>query len=79
MPALDLHRDVLQKADAVVALVLGGAVAGELDEVERVMDRQGARQVGDERDACLQGRDQQRLQACVVGGDLGSEPGYSGA
>jgi hypothetical protein len=62
-----------------MALVLGRAVAGQLDEVERVMDRQGARQVGDERDARLQRGDEQRLEAGVVGGDLGSEPGYSGA
>jgi hypothetical protein len=73
VPALDLHRDVLEEADAVVALVLGGAVAGELDEVEGVVDRDGAREVGDERDARLQRGDEDRLEAFVVGGDLRSE------
>ena len=56
-----------------MALVLGGPVAGELDEVERVVDRDGAREVGDERDARLQRGDEDRLEALVVGGDLRSE------
>jgi hypothetical protein len=57
-----------------VALVLGWAVAGELDEVERVVDRQDAREVGDERDRRLQRRDQDRFEPGVVLGDLRSEP-----
>jgi hypothetical protein len=72
---LDLHRDVLQETDAVVALVPRGAVSGELDEVERVVDGQRAREVGDERDAGLQGADQERLEPLVVCGDLPPEPG----
>jgi hypothetical protein len=43
-----------------------------------VVDRQRAREVGDERDAGLERRDQQRLEALVVGGDLGAEPGDAG-
>ena len=56
-----------------MALVLGRAVAGELDEVERMMDRQRAREVGDERDAGLQRADEQRLEPRVVLRDLATE------
>jgi hypothetical protein len=42
------------------------AVPRELDEVERVRDPDGARQVADERDACLQRSHEQRLAAVVV-------------
>jgi hypothetical protein len=62
---------------------LRAAVAGQLDEVEVVQDRQGAREVGEEDEARLQGADQDRLAPVVVardlraqladaGGDLGS-------
>jgi hypothetical protein len=56
-----------------VALVLRRAVPGQLDEVERMVDRQGPREVGDERDAGLQRPDQERLPAGVVARDLGGE------
>ena len=49
------------------------AVAGELDEVERVEDRDRAREVGDEDEARLQRRHEDRLAAGVVAGDLGAE------
>jgi hypothetical protein len=75
MPAFDLHRDVLEEADPVVALMLGRPVAGELDEIERVVDRQAAREVGDERDRRLQRRDQDRLEALVVPCNVGAELG----
>jgi len=58
-----------------VALLLGRPVAGELDEVERVVDRQRPGEVGDEGDARLQRADQQRLLAGVVARDLQAELG----
>jgi hypothetical protein len=73
VPALDLDRDILEEADPVVALVLGRAVAGELDEIERVVDRQAARKVGYEGDRRLQRRDQDRLEALVVPCNVGAE------
>jgi hypothetical protein len=60
-----------------MALVLGWAVTGELDEIECVVDRQAARKVGDERDRRLQRRDQDRLEALVVPCDVGAELGDS--
>jgi len=40
-----------------------------------VHDRDGAREVGCEEERSLQRRDEQRLEAVVVGGDLGPELG----
>jgi hypothetical protein len=71
--AFELDRHVLQKADALAALV-GMPVARELDEIERMVDRQGARQVADERDACLQRTDQDRFEAGEIACDLLTEP-----
>jgi hypothetical protein len=65
----DLGVQVLQEADAVVAL----AVACELDEVEGVQRRDGSREVADEGDTRLQRADEQRLAAGVVVQDLGAE------
>ncbi len=73
--ALDLRVEVLQEADAVVVL----AVAGELDEVERVMDWDRARKVADERDARLQRADEQRLAPRVLPRDLGADLAHAGA
>jgi hypothetical protein len=73
--ALDLRVQVLQEADALVVL----AVARELDEVERVMDGDRAREVADERDARLQRADEERLAAGVLAGDLGADLAYTGA
>jgi hypothetical protein len=50
-------------------------VAGELDEVEMVVDRNRAREVGDEDEAGLQRRDEQGLAAAVIGRELGPELG----
>ena len=61
-----------------MAAELGRAVAGELDEVERVRDRDRAREVGDERDARLERADEQRLAAGVVARDLGAELPHAG-
>ena len=48
--ALDLGVQIFQEPDAVVVL----AVAGQLDEIEMVVDRERAREIADERDARLQ-------------------------
>jgi len=71
--AADLEVEVLEEADAGVASELGGAVACELDEVERVRDRDRAREVDDERDARLERPDEDRLTVGVVACQLGSE------
>ena len=72
--ARDLRVEILEEADAGVAAAVGaGRVARELDEVEPVVDPERARQVGDEDDARLERRDEQRLSPCVVTGDLAPE------
>jgi len=73
VPALQLERDVLEKPDPVGALVVALSVARELDEVERMVDRQGAREVADERDARFQGADQKRIEAGVLARQLAAE------
>jgi hypothetical protein len=67
--ALDLRVEILQEPDALLVY----AVARELDEVEVVVDRDGARQVADERDARLQRADEQRFLSCVVAGQVRGE------
>ena len=67
--ALDLGVQILEEPDAVVVL----AVAGQLDEIEVVMDRDRAREVADERDARLERADEQRLAARVVARQLGAD------
>jgi hypothetical protein len=70
----DLRVQILEKADAAMAALVGaGRVARELDEVQAVVDPDRARQVGDENDAGLERRDQERLSALVVTGDLATE------
>jgi hypothetical protein len=56
-----------------VAAGVGAVVAGELDEVDRVRDRDRAREVGQEDEARLQQRDEQQVAAGVLAGDLGAE------
>jgi len=56
-----------------VAAHLRAAVAGELDEVERVRDRDRAREVGEEDEARLERADEQRLAAVEVARDLRAE------
>jgi hypothetical protein len=75
VPPLDLGVEVLQEPDALVVL----AVARELDEVEGMVDRRGARQVADERQAGLQGADEQRLAPGVVLRELGADLADAGA
>ena len=74
MAACDLRIQILEKADAGMAALVGaGRVACELDEVEAVVDRESAGEVRDEDDACLERCDEQRLPAFVVAGDLAPE------
>jgi hypothetical protein len=51
----------------------GAAIAGELDEVERVRDRDRAREVGKEDEARLERADEQRLTALEVPRNLRPE------
>ena len=74
VPALELRVEVLEQADpARPAELRIGAEAGELDEVDRVEDRDRPREVGEEDDRRLERRDEQRLAALVVAGDLRAE------
>jgi hypothetical protein len=56
-----------------VAARVGAVVAGELDEVDRVGDRDRAREVGQEDEARLQQRDEQQVAALVLAGDVRAE------
>jgi hypothetical protein len=70
----NLLVQVLQEADPrVAARIRVGAVGRELDEVEGVRDSDGTRQVRDEDEARLQGRDEERLTAVVVADDVAPE------
>jgi hypothetical protein len=70
----DLRIQILEETDAGMAALVGaGRVACELDEVEAVVDRQGAGQVRDEDDARFERCDEQRLPTLVVTGDLAPE------
>ena len=69
----DGDRRVLQQPDARVAAGVGAVVAGELDKVDRVRDRDCAREVGQEDEARLQQRDEQQVATGVLAGDLRAE------
>jgi hypothetical protein len=56
-----------------MAAGVGAVVAGQLDEVDCVMDRDRAREVGEEDEARFQQRDQEQVAALVVPRDLGAE------
>jgi hypothetical protein len=56
-----------------VAAGVGAVVAGELDEVDRVRDRDRTREVSQEDEARLQERDEQQVAAGVLAGDLRAE------
>jgi hypothetical protein len=73
--SVDRGVEVLQQPDAPAAARLGAAVACELDEVEPMGDRDGAREIGDEDEARLQQPDEERVAAGVVLGDLRAELG----
>jgi hypothetical protein len=73
---LDLRVEVLEQADPrVPAGARARAVAGELDEVDRVRDAEGAREVAREDDARLQRRDEERLATGIVVRQLARELG----
>ena len=57
----------------MAALVRSGRVARKLAEVEPVRDGSRAGEVGDEDEARLQRRDEQRLTAVVVARELAAE------
>ena len=74
----DVGVEVLEEADSGRAARLAvGAVPGELDEVERMQDRDRAREVGDEDERRLERGDEQRLASLVVARDLGAELAYA--
>jgi hypothetical protein len=56
-----------------VAAGVGAVVAGELDEVDSVGDRDRTGEVGQEDEARLQQRDEQQVAPVVVAGDVGAE------
>jgi hypothetical protein len=56
-----------------VAARVGAVVAGELDELDLVRDRDRAREVGEEDEARLQQGDEQQLALGVVARDLRAE------
>jgi hypothetical protein len=56
-----------------VAAGVGAVVAGQLDEVDLVLDRDRAREVGEEDEARLQQRDEQQVSALVVARDVGAQ------
>jgi hypothetical protein len=58
-----------------MAAGVGAVVARELDEVDRVRDRDRAREVGQEDEARFQQRDEQQVAAGVLAGDLRAELG----
>jgi hypothetical protein len=73
VPSGDPRVEVLQQPDPGLPAGVGRPVGGELDEVDPVQDRQRTREIGEEDEARLQRRDEQRLAALVVGRDLGAE------
>jgi hypothetical protein len=70
----DLRVEILEQPDARMAALIGaGGVARKLQEVEAVRNAKRAGEVGDEDDARLERRDEQRLAAVVVAADLAAE------
>ena len=73
MAALDLRVEIFQQPDPRPR----GVVGGELEEVELVRDRQRAREVGDEDEARLERRDEERISTLVLERELVSELAYA--
>jgi hypothetical protein len=74
VPTVDAGVEVLQQADARrLRAASVRVVRRELDEVEVVEDRRRPREVGEEDEARLQRRDEERLETVVVGRDVGTE------
>jgi hypothetical protein len=55
------------------AASVSARVSGQLDHVDRVREREGAREVDEEHHARLERCDQERLETRVVGLDLATE------
>jgi hypothetical protein len=72
MASVDAHLQVFEQPD-LAATAAVPVVARQRDEVEVVDDRQCPREVGDEDDRRLQRRDEDRLAALVVTGDLSTK------
>ncbi len=73
MPAFECRVGVLEEAHAAV-LPIG--VRGELDDIERVGDRERPREVGEEDDTRLERRDENRVEICIRPSDLRAELGH---
>jgi hypothetical protein len=74
MAAGQLGVEILQEPDpGMAALVGAGGVARELQEVEAVLDPDGAREIGDEDEARLERRHEQRVEAVVLAPQLAPE------
>jgi hypothetical protein len=73
VPAGDLLVEVLEETGLPLAPGLGAAVAGELDEVDVVEDRQRPGEVGQEDGRGLQRGDEEGFEAFVVGRDVVGE------
>jgi hypothetical protein len=72
--AVDAGVEILEQPDSALRGAVGAPVIGrKLDEVEVVEDRRRAREIGEEDEAGLERRDEQRLEAVVVGRDLRAE------
>src|SRR2546425_162363 len=67
--AVDLGVQILEEADSVVVLT----VAGELDEIEMVVDLDGPREVAEKRYARLERAGEQRFAPLVVVRELGTD------
>jgi len=67
------HDRGVQILEQLDGACVPAAVGRELEEVEPVRDRQGAREVGEEDGARLERRDEQRLEARVRIGELNAE------
>jgi len=62
----DVEVEILQQPDAVLTARIGAPVAGELEEVDPVHDRNRPREVGEEDEAGLEQADEDGLTAGVV-------------
>jgi hypothetical protein len=70
---LDRRVEILEQPDPGVPARRRAGIARELDEVEVMVNRDRARQVGDEEEARLQRADEERLAPPVVVRDLAAE------
>src|SRR5262249_21714177 len=73
--AADVLVEILEQPNAPQSARALPVVALQLDEVDSMQNRHGAREVGEEDDACLEQPDEQWIAARVVGPDLLTELG----